>query len=152
MISCHSIVTLSPLPLCYQSFSPSPCWKPLVWSLHLWVLYFSVLLTSLLYFVDSMYKWYHTVFLFLCLTYFTKHNAHHSLSMMVQMAKFHSSLWLSNSWFYIYHIFIHPSIDEYLGCFHTLASATINTGLHVFFQSFPFIQIYAQEWNCWLIW
>ena len=25
-------------------------------------------------FLDSIYKWYHTVFVFLCLTYFTKHN------------------------------------------------------------------------------
>ena len=28
----------------------------------------------LCYFLDSTYKWYHTVFVFLCLTYFTKHN------------------------------------------------------------------------------
>ena len=32
---------------------------------------FFVIFTSLLYFLYSTYKWYHTVFLFLCLIYFT---------------------------------------------------------------------------------
>ena len=36
-----------------------------------WVCFFFVLFTTLLYFLDSTYKWYHTMFVFLCLTYFT---------------------------------------------------------------------------------
>lgn len=36
----------------------------------LWICFFSVIFTSL-YFLESEYKWYHTVFVLLCLTYFT---------------------------------------------------------------------------------
>ena len=41
---------------------------------YLWVCFFCILFTSLLYFLDSTYKQYHTVFVFLCLTCFTQHN------------------------------------------------------------------------------
>ena len=34
-----------------------------------------VIFTSLQYFLDSTYRWYLIVFIFLCLTYFTWHNA-----------------------------------------------------------------------------
>ena len=41
----------------------------------------------------------------------------------------------------MYHIFIHSPVDGHLGCFHVLAiinSATVNTGVHVSFQSMVF--------------
>ena len=44
----------------------------LAYSLYLWVCF--CLLYSLVYFLDSTSKWYHTVFIFLYLTYFTQHN------------------------------------------------------------------------------
>ena len=49
-------------------FPLSPSLSPLgITSLFcLWVCFF-VLVTSLSYFLDSMYEWYHTVFIFLCL-------------------------------------------------------------------------------------
>ena len=59
--------------------------------------------------------------------------------MLLQMALFHSFLWLSNIplYIYIYHIFfIHLSVDGHLGCFHVLAivnSATVNIRVHVSF-------------------
>ena len=58
--------------------------------------------------------------------------------MLLQMALFHSFLWLSNILLYIYihHIFIYSSVNEHLGCFHVLAtvnSAAVNTGVHVSF-------------------
>ena len=43
-------------------------------------------------------------------------------SMLSQMAKFHSFLWLNNILLCIYYIlFIHSSINEHLRCFHILA-------------------------------
>ena len=60
------------LPLCCSSLLPSPHWVSLVCSLYLWVCFSFVIFTSLMYFLDSSYKWYHTVFFFL--TYFTYHN------------------------------------------------------------------------------
>ena len=55
----------------------------------------------------------------------------------------------------MYHSFlIHLSVDGHLGCFHVLAiinSAVMNTGVHVTFRS-GFLGVYAQEWDCWVIW
>ena len=48
--------------------------------------------------------------------------------------------------------FIHSSIDGHRDCLHVLAivnSATVNTELHVSFRIMLFLQIYAQEKDCW---
>ena len=63
--------------------------------------------------------------------------------MLLKMASFHSSLWLSSVLLYIpssiviYHIFlVHSSVSGHLGFFHVLAivnSASVNIGVHVSF-------------------
>ena len=76
--------------------------------------------------------------------------------MLQQTALFHSFLWLSNTpLLCIYHIFIHSSVNGHLSCFLVLAivnSATVNTGGTCIFPNQSFLQIYAQEWDCWVIW
>ena len=68
------------------SFSPTP----LPSGSRLFVLcIYNFFLFCLFCFLDSTYKWNHTVFVFLCMTYFTKHK-------LLQMAKFHFFLQLSN--------------------------------------------------------
>ena len=79
------------------------------------------------------------------------HLALYSLAptMLLQMARFHSFLWLSTTllcvyvymfiyvYTYIWHIFlIHSSIVEYLGCFHHFVivnNAAVNIGAHISF-------------------
>ena len=58
----------------------------------------------------------------------------------------------------MYHSFlIYSSADGHLGCVHILAminSAAMNIGVHVTRVSFNsgFLSVYAQQWDCWVIW
>ena len=74
--------------------------------------------------------------------------------MLLQMALSHILLWLSSIPLYACTIiFIHSSVSGRLGCCHVLAivnSAAVNIGVHVSFLIESFVQIYAQEWDCWI--
>ena len=70
------------------------------------IFFFFVILSSSLYILDSTYKWYHTVSVFLCLTCFSKHNA---LQVHPSCCKWHCFiLFLAESYsiVYVYHTLI----------------------------------------------
>ena len=51
--------------------------------------------------------------------------------------------------------FIHFSVVGHLGFFHILAivnSAAMNLGGACIFLNYDFLCVYAQEWDCWIIW
>ena len=70
-------------------------------SVSLFLLY---LYSHLLCFLDSTYKWYHTVFVFLCLTYFTKHN---TLSFHPYCCKWQNFIFYGYVLFYCTHTHTH---------------------------------------------
>ena len=48
--------------------------------------------------------------------------------------------------------FNYSFVGGHLGCFHILAtvkSTAMNTEVHYLFK-FEFLQIYVQEWDCWI--
>ena len=63
--------------------------------------------------------------------------------MLLQMAVFHSFLWLSNIPLYICTMSSFSSVDGHLVCFHVLAivnSAALNIGVHVSFRTMIFFR------------
>ena len=49
--------------------------------------------------------------------------------------------------------FVHSFIDGYLGCFRVsviVNRAAVNTGVYVCLNH-AFLQIHAQEWDCWVL-
>ena len=56
---------------------------------------------------------------------------------------------------YMYHISIHSSVDGHLGCFHVLTivnSAAVNIESACIFLNYGHVWVYAQEWDCWILW
>ena len=104
--------------------------------------------------LDSTYKWYHMVFVFLFLTPFTYDNL-----------QVHACCWKWRCHYFIllkteehftvsiYHIFfICSSVEGWLGCFCVLAiqnSAAMNIEVHVSFNM-NFLWMYSLEWDCWI--
>ena len=93
----------------------------------------------------SSYQGVHMILAFLQLTYFAKHNT-------LQFHPLHCK-WQDFIYFdgcivfhciYIYHFFIHSSVDEHLGSFHSLAIvdiAAINIQVHMPLQITTFVSL-----------
>ena len=69
-----------------------------------------------------------------------------------------SFLWLSNSPLRICtttSLSIHLSVHGHLGGFHVLAvinNTAMTNGIHIVSFNFCFFKVYAQEWDCWVMW
>ena len=88
------------LPHSYST-SPASLITTNLFSISVTSFFFLVIITSLLYFFNSTYMQYHIVFLFLCLTYFSQHNASKSIHIAAN-GKNLFFFWLSNIPLYIH--------------------------------------------------
>ena len=55
----------------------------------------------------------------------------------------------------MYNFLIHRSAEGHLGCFYVVAlvnSAAMNVGVHVVSFNSGFLSVYAQQWDCWVVW
>ena len=90
--------------------------------------------------LDSMYKWYHMIFVFLFLTSLSVTISNSILVAAHGIISFF--LWLSNiSLYVLYHIFTHSSVDGHLGYFPVLGivnSAAMRIWVHVSFLKINF--------------
>ena len=124
-------------------FSPLPTLgQPPVCSLYLWLCICLVMFVHLLYFFTFPYKWTHTVFVILCLTYFTYHNTIkiHLYCHKWQDVPFFYDWVIFFSFLFIF--FIHSSISGYLGCFNILAivnNVAVNIRVCMSFQISVFL-------------
>ena len=168
MISYDPIIILFKNPLLISPPPSSPLREPLVCSLHLWSL---LLFCFIHYFLGSIYHKVISSGIIKCLIYFTYHESerksvsrsvtsdsatpwtvthqaplcHPNPYMLLQMAKYHSFLWMSSIplcvhvcvYMDIYHIFVHLSVDGHVKCLNTLAivnNTAMNTEAHVTFS------------------
>lgn len=111
-------------------------------------------------FLDSMYRWNHSAFVFLSLNYFICILLQ-GLCMLTQMAKCPSFLRLKSIPLCIYTTFLSPFIYWYLHCFYVLAIknyVVMNMGMQIYFYKFfhPCFVVFTQtrreklvHWNPW---
>ena len=108
------------LPLYYPSPLPSSHWH------HKLVLNICksatfLLFNSLWYVLESIYRWYHTVFICLSLTYFTLEYALQVHTCCKWKSFIHLYDWIVLRVCVSHIFFIHASVDGHLGCFRILA-------------------------------
>ena len=98
-------------------------------------------------FLDSIYKWYNSICIFL--TYFV-------FIHVVANGKSPFFLWLNSIPLYVYtpHLFLHSSVNRHFNCFPVLAivfKAAMNIGAHVPFQIRVFVfRKFLSSWSSFL--
>ena len=93
-------------------------------------------------FLNSTYKWYCIVFVFLFLSYFTLDD-----NLWVHLCHYKWHYFIPFYGWVINH-FVHSSVDGHLGCFHVVAvvnNAAMKAEVHASFQIMVFLQLYARS-------
>ena len=104
--------------------------------------------------LDSTYKQYQTVFVFLILTHFTWYDNGQLPPCCYKWHYFVLFMAEEYSIVCVQCFFVHSSVDGHLGYLHVLAttdSAALNIRVHASFW-ISFVGIRAQERDCWIIW
>ena len=103
--------------------------------------------------LDSTYKPYHIVSVYLFLTYCTQY---HNLQLNPCCCEwYYFILFMAEQYSIVYmcYIFIHSHVDGYSGCFlSNCEQCCYEPKCAYIFLNYSFIWIYAQEWDCWIIW
>lgn len=120
-------------------------------------------------FLVSTYKWNQTVFIFLCLTYFTLHNALHIVHPCCHNGRISFFCgWVIFCCVYMYTLYTFPHTHNVffissteghrlVCCFFKILAIVNNTavdkGVHIPFliSVFNFGGVNRQKWNCWII-
>ena len=139
-------VAFNPLHLFHPFLHPSHLWQPSVCSLYLWLCFCFVTFAHLFYFLDSTYKWNHTVFIFLCMTYSFSITPSRSIHVIAN-GKVSFFLWLIFIIYIYINVYTHPSsslssVSGHSGCFHTLSivnNTAVSIGVYVSFWISVFV-------------
>ena len=94
------------------------------------------------------YKWNHTIYKLLGLSFFIQHNSWRFIEIVVYI---NNSLSLLG----VIYIFNHFPVKGHLDCFKFRAvinKTSMNICMYVFVYKFFFSEINAQECKCWVIW
>ena len=138
---CRAILLIHPDP-------SLPSLYPCICSLHLCLF---LLENKFIYivFLDSTYKQYYTIFVFIFFTHFTQYASLCVHPHLCKLCNFIFMCAISFLCMYMYIFFTHPSVGGHLSCFHFLAivnCAAVNIEVHVSLWIMVFCQYIHRSW------